>query len=161
MRLSNRRKVPVYNFIQTLLWLFLFGGILAYIIEENEINRLGEENLLLIFVPLLFLVLFYLKGQPIFEYDSDGEALNFKNRNILPFLCKARNDEFPKYKLINYNLISLFLKKKLYITIKSKKNNTITLNYNISYLTKKEINDLKFSLNKIIKTNEERNINLK
>lgn len=45
--------------------------------------------------------------------------------------------------------------KRLYITISSKKQSTTTLKYEISYLTTKEIRDLKISLNKVLKVNRE------
>lgn len=157
MRLSNRRKAPLYNFIHTVLILFFLTGIAAYLVEKYKVGLLGTEAILIIIFPLLLLVLFYLNGRQIFEYDSDGEALNFKNRNIIPILDRAISDEFPKYKLKSYNVVSIFFVKRLYVTITSKKSATATLKYEVSYLTKKEINDLKFSLSKVLKNNEERN----
>lgn len=94
-------------------------------------------------------------GKQIFEYDSDGEALNLKNRSIIPLVTKITSDEFPKYKVIKYEFANFGLIKRLYLTISSKKSNSITLRYEISYLTKKEVSDLKFSLNKVIQQNRE------
>lgn len=156
MRLSNRSKVPIYNFTNTLLLMVLLGGIIAFLLEEYKFNILGFESYLLIIAPLLLLIFFYLNGRQIFEYDSDGEAVHFKNRNIMPFLSKALNDEFPKYKLIKYDVVTIFFIKRLYLTISSKNSGSTMLKYEISYLTKKEVNDLKFSLNKIVKANKER-----
>ena len=109
---------------------------------------------MLIIVPSIFGLIFYLRGRQIFEYDSDGEALNFKNRNVL-FYEKAISDEFPKYKLISYEIIDALIFRKLYVNISSKKNKIITLKYDVSYLSKKELKDLKFSLSKVIKENKE------
>ena len=89
------------------------------------------------------------RGRQIFEYDSDGEAVNFKNRNIIPFLSKEIRDEFPKYKILSYEVVNAIVFKKLYIKIKSKKEHIAVLKYDISYLTDKEIKDLKFSLKKL------------
>ena len=52
-----------------------------------------------------------------------------------------------------------FFLKKLFVKIKSRKGHhqAIILKYDISYLTDKEIKDLKFSLKKIIKANKEAN----
>lgn len=155
MRLSNRIKVPMYNFINTLLLMILVGGVAAFFLEEYRFDILGTESYLLIIIPSLLLGLFYMSGRQIFEYDSDGEALNFKNRNIVPFLDKQLHDEFPKYKLIKYEIVTMFFIRRLYVTISSKNNGSTILKYEISYLTKKEINDLKLSLNKVIKTNNE------
>ncbi len=72
MRLSNRNKTSVYSFINTLLIMLLAAGVGAYFLEENKFNVLGKESLLLIVIPLLLILLFYLNGRQIFEYDSDG-----------------------------------------------------------------------------------------
>jgi len=155
MRLSNKRKVPLYNFINTALLMLLVMGILAFFAEEMRFQLLGMEAYLLIAVPAALIVIFYLNGRQIFEYDSDGEALHFRNRNIVPFISTPLSDEFPKYKFVKFETLSFLFFKRLYITINSKSGNTI-LKYEISYLTGKEFNDLKFSLNKVIKKNKEK-----
>ncbi|SMP10564.1 hypothetical protein [Chryseobacterium profundimaris] len=159
MRLSNRNKTSVFSFMNTLLIMFLAGGTGAYFLEERRFNILGKESLLLIAIPLFLIILFYLNGRQIFEYDSEGEALHFRNRNIIPFLQKPLSDEFPKYKLLKFEVINMFFMKRLYITISSKNTGTTMLKYEISYLTKKELADLRFSLNKVIKTNKEKSVN--
>lgn len=159
MRLSNRNKAPVYNFVNTVLIMILIFGIIGFFLERYKFHILGWESSLLIIVPALFLIMFHLAGRQIFEYDSDGEALNFKNRNILQFIRKSVNDEFPKYKLLKYEVVSFFIIKRLYITISSKKNNSNILKYDISFLSNKEVNDLKFSLNKVVKANKEKDNN--
>ena len=123
--------------------------------ELFKFDFLGRgTTALLIIVPSIFGLIFYLRGRQIFEYDSDGEALNFKNRNVL-FYEKPISDEFPKYKLISYEIIDVLIFRKLYINVSSKKNKVITLKYDVSYLSKKELKDLKFSLSKVIKENQE------
>jgi len=156
MRLSNRSKIPIYSFINTLLLMILLGGIIAFLLEEYKFNILGIESYFLLIVPLILLILFYFNGRQIFEYDSDGEAIHFRNRNIIPFLNQALSDEFPKYKLIKYDVVTILFVKRLYLTVSSKNNGSTILKYEISYLTKKEISDLKFSLNKVVKANKER-----
>ena len=155
MRLSNRNKAPIYNFINTLLIMLLAGGISGFFLERYRFHILGWESWLLILIPLLILAVFYAAGKQIFEYDSDGEALNFKNRNIVPFFERSANDEFPKYKLLKFEVVSLLFIKKLYVTVSSKKTRSTTLRYDISYLSRKNISDLKISLNKVVKNNSE------
>ncbi len=159
MRLSNRNKAGYFQFLSTLDTVGLFLGIFLFFLERYRYHYLGWSEFLLIIIPILGILIFYLRGRQIFEYDSDGEALNFKNRNVVLFLDKALSDEFPKYKLKNYEVLNAIILKKLYITISSKKNHSIILKYDISYLTKKELNDLKMSLSKVIKTNKERENN--
>jgi hypothetical protein len=155
MRLSNKAKIPTYNFLLTMVNLFVFAGILAFLLEIFRFNILGYEQYLFLIIPFLLLTIFILRGKQIFEYDSDGEAINFKNRNIIPFFTKNVSDEFPKYKVVNFEIKNYIFYKKLYLIISSKKKNFITLKYDISYLTKKELGDLRLSLNKVIKSNRD------
>ena len=136
----------------------LLIGVVLSIVERYRLDFLGNESYLLLIIPIVILILFHFRGKQIFEYDSDGEALNFKNRNVITFLDKVVSDEFPKYKLLNYEVVNALLFKRSYITKKKKKSNSVILRYDISYLTNKEIKDLKFSLNKVLKANKESKI---
>ncbi|KIA87957.1 hypothetical protein [Kaistella jeonii] len=156
MRLNNRSRIGLYHFLSTLVIMIFLVGVLAFFLERYFYDYLDSSSVLFLIIPTLILLVFYFRGRQIFEYDSDGEALIFKNRNIFPFLNKATTDEFPKYKLLKYEILDLVILRRLYITISSKKNNSIILKYDISYLKKKELNDLKFSLSKVIKANKER-----
>lgn len=156
MRLNNTNKAGYFNFLSTLVIVIFVFGIVAFILEHYIYDYLESGQWLLLIFPIALLMLFYFRGRQIFEYDSDGEALNFKNRNVILFLDKSLNDEFPKYKLLSYEIVNLVLLKRLYITIASKKSNKLILRYDVSYLTQKELNDLKFSLSKVIKNNKER-----
>ncbi len=131
-------------------------GIAGFLVNKYRFHVLGNEGYLMIIVPILLLIIFHLNGRQIFEYDSDGEALHFKNRNIIPFLSKSLHDEFPKYKLIKYDVVRILFIKRLYITVSSKNSGSTILKYQISYLTRKEVNDLKLSLNKVVKANKEK-----
>lgn len=155
MRLNNRNRAPVFNFLLTLVNIAVGIGILLFILEKTKLQRFGHYSLLFLLIPLFILGIFILAGRQIFEYDSDGEALNFKNRNIVPLLGREARDEFPKYKLISYEVVNGFIFKRLYVKISSKKNHSTVLKYDITYLSSKEIKDLKFSLSKIIKANKE------
>ena len=157
MRLSNRSRIPIYNFVLTLINVLIVIGLAGFILEKTRLGMFGNESILFVLLPVVLFILFLLGGRQIFEYDSDGEAVNFKNRNIIPFLSKEIRDEFPKYKILSYEVVNAIVFKKLYIKIKSKKEHIAVLKYDISYLTDKEIKDLKFSLKKIIKANREAN----
>ena len=159
MRLSNRSRIPIYNFVLTLINVLIVIGLAGFILEKTRLAMFGNESILFILLPVVLLILFLVRGRQIFEYDSDGEAVNFKNRNIIPFLSKEIRDEFPKYKILSYEVVNAIFFKKLFVKIKSRKEHhqAIILKYDISYLTDKEIKDLKFSLKKIIKANREAN----
>lgn len=156
MRLSNREKKPFYSFIYALGGIVFLLGLIAYILEINKFDVFGSKSWILLVIPLVLFAFLYMMGRPIFEYDSDGEALNFRNGHILYLLAKRdAKDEFPKYKVVKYNIIKIFIFKRLYVYIISKKNQVLILKYEISYLNKKQIEDLKFSLNKVVKNNSE------
>ena len=159
MRLSNRSRIPIYNFVLTLINVLIVIGLAGFILEKTRLAMFGNESILFVLLPVVLLILFLVRGRQIFEYDSDGEAVNFKNRNIIPFLSKEIRDEFPKYKILSYEVVNAIFFKKLFVKIKSRieHHQTIILKYDISYLTDKEIKDLKFSLKKIIKANKEAN----
>lgn len=159
MRLSNRSRLPIYNFVLTLINVLIVIGLAGFILEKTRLAMFGNESILFVLLPVVLLILFLVRGRQIFEYDSDGEAVNFKNRNIIPFLSKEIRDEFPKYKILSYEVVNAIFFKKLFVKIKSRKEHhqAIILKYDISYLTDKEIKDLKFSLKKIIKANKEAN----
>lgn len=156
MRLNNRNKAGRYNFLFTLLMMLIAGGIIIFILQYYKFPILGWESSLFIVVPVVLFGIFVMRGRQIFEYDSDGEALNFKNRNVVPMLDKSLSDEFPKYKLIKYEVVDALILKRLYITISSKKNNATILKYDVSYLSKKELRDLKNSLSKVVRANQEK-----
>ena len=159
MRLSNRSRIPIYNFVLTLINVLIVIGLAGFILEKTRLAMFGNESVLFVLLPVVLLILFLVRGRQIFEYDSDGEAVNFKNRNIIPFLSKEIRDEFPKYKILSYEVVNAIFFKKLFVKIKSRKerHQAVILKYDISYLTDKEIKDLKFSLKKIIKANREAN----
>lgn len=136
--------------------MILSGGCIGFIVDKMRFDILDEKSYILIIVPAILLIINYLYGRQIFEYDSEGEALHFKNRNIVPFIDKPLNDEFPKYKLIKFEMISVLFFRRLYVTVSSKNGGSAILKYETSYLTKKEVNDLKTSLNKVINANKEK-----
>jgi hypothetical protein len=154
MRLSNKSRLGHYQFRITLAIMTFVGGIIAFIVERFIYSYLDWEAHLLLIIPSLILIVFIVRGRPIFEYDSDGEGLNFKNRNIVLSSRKHLNDEFPQYKMLNFEILNFVFFRRLYIKIDSKKTTALTLRYDISYLSSKELKDLRFSLSKV--TNENR-----
>lgn len=156
MRLSNRKGTALYGFMYSLVGIIFILGIIAFVLEIYKFDIFGKKAWVLLAFPTILAVFLYMLGRPIFEYDSDGEALNFRNNHIL-FLFAGKNakDEFPKYKLIKYNVVNALVFKRLFVYINSKKSHVLMLKYDISYLSNKEIKDLKFSLSRVIKANQD------
>ncbi|MBP6577212.1 MAG: hypothetical protein KA796_10590 [Chryseobacterium sp.] len=156
MRLSNRNRIPVFSFIYSLVGIIFILGVIAYILEINKFDIFGNKVWILLAIPLMLFLLLYFIGRPVFEYDSDGETLNFRNSHILYLLTKKNaKDEFPKYKLLKFNIVNVLFFKRLYVYISSKKSHVIILKYDVTFLSKKQLKDLKFSLNKVVKINKE------
>ena len=160
MRLTNKNKAPLYNFTLTFATLCLIIGCMMSFLNIIKLPVFGKmASISLLLIGGAGLVIIFLRGRQIFEYDSDGEALNFKNHSIIPFLGKEAKDEFPKYKLVSFEVVNALLFKRLYIRITSKKHKESILKYDISYLTGSEIRDLKLSLQRTIKANKENSDN--
>ena len=156
MRLTNKNKAPLYNFTLTFATLCLIIGCMMSFLNIIKLPVFGKmASISLLLIGGAGLVIIFLRGRQIFEYDSDGEALNFKNHSIIPFLGKEAKDEFPKYKLVSFEIVNALIFKRLYIKITSKKHKESILKYDISYLTSSEIRDLKLSLQRTIKANKE------
>ena len=154
--IKQQKKSTYIQFFTDFSLLFaIIVGAMTFlnIIKLPVLGKMASISLLLI--GGAGLVIIFLRGRQIFEYDSDGEALNFKNHSIIPFLGKEAKDEFPKYKLVSFEIVNALLFKRLYIRITSKKHKESILKYDISYLTSSEIRDLKLSLQRTIKANKE------
>lgn len=150
MRLSTRNRFPIYRLVLTVVVCAVIIGGILFVFEYAKNKGFKWESLLLILIPLIVLCFFYIIGKPVFEYDSDGEAIICRNKGVLPFQ-KYLNDEFPKYKLISYDIVSLWFMKRLYLKLSSKRKKELVLQYEVSLLSAREIRDLKISLNKVIK----------
>ncbi len=156
MRLSNKNKNGFYHLLATLVLICLLAGIVLFVIQRFHKGNKSFSTALLLIIPAFIAVVYYLRGKHIFEYDSDGEALHFRNKNVVFFWEKALNDEFPKYKLQSFEIFDAFIFRKLYIKISSKRNASVLRKYDISYVSKKELSNLKMSLNKVVKANSEK-----
>ncbi|WP_386406583.1 hypothetical protein [Sungkyunkwania multivorans] len=120
-----------------------------------------NKGMALVFImPTLFLVLFswfVYKNVKYFEYDSDGDVLNFINRGmfISNFINYRENRaEFPKVKLSHYKINDYVIYRTLNVYVKTKNHRVKRLRFNITFLNKKKIKALKSSLNKVIRNNK-------
>ncbi len=156
MKISTKRKLPLYQFLNICLLLLVSIGLFILLIDNFIFDFFGGMSYLLLLLGLLLALFLYSRGHQIFEYDSDGESLTITNKSLTPILFKTRRHEFPKYKLLNYNIINVILYQRLYITITHRSGNSLVLKYDISTLSKKEISDLRQSLSRSIKNNLEK-----
>ena len=161
MRINNKRVIPFINLIYTLLFIGVFVSILLILVPISIITA-AISPYILTGLFIISIYLFYKFGHQHFEYSSDGETLNIKTQDIFwskYFEKTIRTVDFPKSKLINFKIeqgIKTVL--ELYVTSKRTSNGITKLKFNITYLNNNEINDLKRSLSKIIKTNQQNNL---
>ncbi len=106
---------------------------------------------------LLFGFYFHRIGQ-LFEFDSDGETLNFKNNGVFfsKFMeYRVKRAEFPKQKLVKFEVsdYGIYASLKIYITSRRKKGPR-SYTFNITFLSKKKKRGMIDSLNKVLTKNK-------
>ncbi|MGB6083961.1 hypothetical protein [Moheibacter sp.] len=162
MRINNKRVNVYIEAFYTLLFIGLIFSIILIFIPIPAITRIAPPYVYIgLFIFLIYL--FYKLGHQHVEYSSDGEVLNIKTQDAfwVKYFPRTRLIvDFPKNKLVSFKIKSSFLHKKLelYVTSKRSHSGVAKLSFNITYLNKSEISDLKISLNRILKRNQENNI---
>lgn len=159
MRINNKRIIPYVNNIHTLSFIGLAMSVILIFIPIGIIVERISPYILTGGI-VLFLFLFFKLGHQHLEYDSDGEVINIRTKNV--FWSKYLPNQiismdFPKKKLVSYKVVNRFPKRtlELYVTSRRSANGITKLKFNITFLSQNEINDLKKSLNRVIKTNQE------
>lgn len=108
-------------------------------------------------VALIIGIYIYIVGRS-FEFDSDGETLNFKSNGLLisQFLhYREQRTEVPKSKLLDFKIENYFFYKRLHVFISSRnKRGFRHYKYNITFLSGKKIRSLKASLRKVADKNK-------
>lgn len=106
---------------------------------------------------LLFAVYFHRIAQ-LFDFDSDGETLNFKNNGVVfsKFMeYRVKRAEFPKSKLLGFKVRDFGVYSILIICISSRsKKRSREYGFNITFLAKKKKKGMIESLNKVLEKNK-------
>ncbi|MCR9153502.1 MAG: hypothetical protein ACPGVV_08440 [Croceimicrobium sp.] len=100
---------------------------------------------------ILAIVYLLFRGPSEFKYDSEGEVLNFTSKDLIwGKLIKSFNKhyEFPKRRLHDFKLGGGFLRKRLFIYIKSRSGTIKERSILISYLSRNQKKTLINSLKK-------------
>lgn len=159
MRINNKRVILFIEKFYALLILALLAATTLIIIPIGIIVNIISPYLLIAIILLLLLIMYFLGHQHV-EYDSDGEVINIRTKDVFwskYFPGQKIVMDFPKNKLVSFTIRQSLLRKTLemYVTSKRSSNGVTKLKFNITFLSKSETNDLKRSLNKIIKNNQE------
>lgn len=154
MRLNSSRASKVLLFIYLLcIFIFLFDLLI--------LNIEGSWGSLTKLSPIAILVIAFIiyRGLPQFLYDSDGEVLNFTAREPnLSFLGGrfVRHFEFPKRKLEKYKIQRYPFKRKLTVYIRSKDDSVKKQSIDMSYLSSRQVRDMRRSLDRVLVTNRKK-----
>lgn len=154
MRLNSTSWSKVLRFVYLLC-------IMALLFDVLMVNIDGSWGSFIKLSPFALCVMVFIiyRGLPQFEYDSDGEVLNFTaSEPNLKFLGNHFyvHTEFPKRKLDSYKINSYPFRRKLTLMIASKDGRHKKQKLSISYLKKKEVRDLKRSLDRVLVTNRQK-----
>ena len=154
MRLNSARASKILRFIYLLC-------VFVIVFDIIVLNIDGSWGGLTKLSPLAILVIIAIiyRGLPQFVYDSDGEVLNFTvSEPNLRFLGSRfiKHIEFPKRKLDHYKVKSYPFRRRLNLYIRSKENHLVRQTISISYLNKRELRDLKKSLDRVVSTNKKK-----
>ena len=160
MRFKNTTEtkiVPsIYILIVAAFVTNLFVNIEIMASSENE-NHMTFSHFLPNILLLLFGIYFHRIGQ-LFEFDSDGETLNFKNNGVFfsKFMeYRVKRAEFPKSKLIDFEVSDYGIYSSLKIYIRSRrKKGPRTYRFNITFLGKKKKKGMIESLKKVVEKNK-------
>lgn len=153
MRLNSTSWSKVLRFVYLLCLLAICFDILMVNIDGSWSSFIKLSPFAI--VTLIFLVY---RGLPQFVYDSDGEVLNFTaSEPNFKFLGSRfiSHTEFPKRKLQSYRISRWPFRRTLTVIIASKDGKNKKQRLSISYLRKKEVRDLKRSLDRVLVTNRQ------
>lgn len=159
MRFKNTtetRIVPsVYMIIVAAFVTNIFVNI--ELMSSDTENEITYQHFIPNLVLLLFGIYFHRIGQ-IFEFDSDGETLNFKNNGLFfsKFMeYRVKRAEFPKSKLLDFEVTDYGIFTSLKIVISSRrKKGPRSYRFNITFLNGKKKKGMIESLKKVLEKNK-------
>lgn len=154
MRINSNRAYRVLNFVYILC---AFSIVFDFIVLNIDGSWRGIYKTSPYAIGTLLFIIY--RGLPVFNYDSDGEVLNFTakepNLSMLGKLA-VTHFEFPKRKLASFRIKSYPFRRVLTVRIHSKHGGPKKQKVAISYLSKRELKDLKRSLSGVIARNKEK-----
>ena len=157
MRFTNRNEIKVIPSIYIVLVAVFVTNVFVNI--EIMASDTEQEISFSHFVPnivTLLLGLYVHRIGQAFDFDSDGETLNFKNNGV--FLSKfmeyrVKKAEFPKRKLGKFKFVDFGIYSALTIYINSRrKKGYRKYTFNTTFLTRKKKRGMVDSLNKVLQT---------
>ena len=159
MRVNNKKEVSVIPSVYIIVVAVFITNAFASIEIKYDDVPFNYSSLIPNLIALLVAVYIFIVGKT-FDFDSDGETLNFKSNGVLVSLFmhyREQRTEIPKTKLQDFRIENYFFYKRLHIFINSRnKKGYRHYRYNITFLSGKKIKSLRLSLAKVLEKNKAR-----
>ncbi len=158
MRFKNTSEIKIVPSIYMIVVAVFVTNIFVNIelMASDSQTEVKWNHFLPNIVAILFGIYFHRIAQ-LFEFDSDGETLNFKNNGVFfsKFMeYRVKRAEFPKGKLIDFSFFDVGLYSSLKIIIQSKrKKGPRSYTFNTTFLSRKKKRGMKESLRKVVEKN--------
>ncbi len=157
MRFTNRTEIKIIPSIYIVLVAVFVTNIFVNIeiMASNTEQEIGFGHFIPNIATLLIGLYIHRIGQS-FDFDSDGETLNFKNNGVFfsKFMeYRVQKAEFPKRKLGKFKFRDYGIYSSLTIYIRSRrKKGYRKYTFNTTFLTRKKKRGMVDSLNKVLQT---------
>jgi len=157
MRFTNKSEVKIIPSLYIVLVAVFVTNVFVNIeiMASDTEQEISFSHFLPNIVTLLLGLYVHRIGQS-FDFDSDGETLNFKNNGVFfsKFMeYRVKKAEFPKRKLGKFKFIDIGIYSALTIYIKSRRRKGYRkYTFNTTFLTRKKKKGMVESLNKVLQT---------
>ncbi|WP_324719019.1 hypothetical protein [Salinimicrobium sp. HB62] len=159
MKFNNRKETGIIPSIYIIVVAVFITNAFASVELKYDDVPFNYSSLIPNAIALLVGIYIFIVGKT-FEFDSDGETINFKSNGVLvsQFMhYREQRTEVPKSKLKDFRVENYFFYKRLHIFIHSRNSRGYRhYKYNITFLTGKKVKALKMSLAKILEKNKAR-----
>lgn len=157
MRFNNKKETGIVPSIYIVVVAVFITNAFASIEVKYDDVPFNYYSLVPNAIALILGIYIFIVGR-YFEFDSDGETLNFKSNGLLvsKFMhYREQRTEVPKSKLLDFRIDNYIFYKRLHIFIRSRnKKGFRHYKYNITFLGGKKSKSLKQSLAKVVQNNK-------
>ncbi|MDT0685849.1 hypothetical protein [Autumnicola psychrophila] len=156
MRFTNKNEIKIIPSIYIVLVAVFVTNIFVNIELMSTDEPIGFSHYLPNIVTVLIGIYVHKIGQT-FDFDSDGETLNFKNNGVFfsKFMeYRVKKAEFPKRKLGKFRFSDYGIYSSLTIFIKSRRRSGFKkYTFNTTFLSRKKKKGMIVSLQKVLEYN--------
>lgn len=157
MRFNNKKETRFIPSIYIILVAVFLTNAFASLEIKYDDRPFNYASLIPNLIAILLAIYIFIAART-FDFDSDGETLNFKNNGLLlsGFMAyRMKSTEVPKSKLCDFRIENYFFYKRLHIFITSRNSRGFRhYKYNITFLKAEKIKSLQQSLSKVLEYNK-------